>query len=191
MNATSVIAREEKTGQVILLVSSALATLLVIAGLVYAGGTGGRDQATLAAAGCEPGLSSFAQACTTQPMLASQYKELSAPATQQLNVERDAYIASEGRDLAVAEAALTAEATTERAFDTSLAGVAFPPAIAGAAQAVIRDNQALAKLTAEQARSATLIQMRSLDPRAAAAAARVQTEMNLVLKAVDTPIRAS
>jgi hypothetical protein len=200
MNGTSAVGRqvragqekaaEEKAGRIILLAASILSALLVIAGLIYASGTGQRDHAALAAGGCEPGLSSETAACTTQPMLASQYAAVLTPATRQLTVEQAAYTAYEGRDLAAAAGALMAEATTEQAFDTSLAAVRFPPAIAPIAGALIRANQARANLTAQQARSATLAKMRSFNPRVQAAAAVVATELNFILKAVDTPVRA-
>ena len=178
------------TGAIMLTAISSLSAIVVIAGLIYATGTAGRDQAALAAAGCEPGLSSNAQACTTQPMLASQYMAILTPATQQLNVEAAAYTASEGHNLTAAEAALTAEVTSDQAFDTSLAGVKFPPAITPIAESLIRANQARASLIAEQARSSSLIQMRSFDHRVQVASAAVQAEMNLILKAVDTPVAA-
>jgi hypothetical protein len=182
--------RPETAGQVILLVTGAVAALLVIAGLVYAAGTGGRSQATLAAAGCEPGLSSDAQACTTQPMLAREYTSVITPAGRQLNVEAAAYTASEGHDLAAAEDALTAEVTTEQALGTSLASITFPPAMTPVVQTLIRANQARAKLTARQARSSSLATMRSFNPRVQAADGAVRAEMRLLLTAVDTPVRA-
>jgi hypothetical protein len=182
--------RPEAAGQRILLVTAVVSGLLVIAGLIYATGTGQRSQATLAAAGCEPGLGSDARACTTQPMLASEYKAVVTPASRQLDVEAAAYTASEGHTLGAAEAALTAEVTTEQAFGTSLGGITFPPAITRIAQALIRANQARTKLTAQQARSSSLALMRSFNLRVLAASATVQTEMNLLLKAVDAPIRA-
>ena len=58
-------------GGVILMVSSSLAALLVIAALIYAIGIGQRHEAALAAAGCEPSLSPSGQQCTTAQMLAS------------------------------------------------------------------------------------------------------------------------
>jgi hypothetical protein len=181
---------QTKAGATILIVTSFLSALLVIGALIYATGTGGRDEAALAAAGCEPGLSSEAQPCTTQPMLAGQFMATLTPATQQLTVDVAAYTADEGHDLPAAEAALRAEAASDQAFDTSLAGIRFPPAITPIAQALIRANQARAKLITEQARSSSLAQMRSFDHRVQVAGAAVQAEMNLILKAVDTPIRA-
>jgi hypothetical protein len=160
----------------------------VIAGLVYATGTGQRDQAALIAAGCEPGLSSETQPCTTQPMLASEYIAVMTPATSQLTLDGAAYTASEGARLGAAEAALTAEVATERALDTSLAGIVFPPAIAPIARALIRADRARANLLAEQARSSSLTQMRSFDHRVRSATAAVHTEMTLLLKAVRRPV---
>jgi hypothetical protein len=67
MSQTHAPAGQERTtaGGVILLASSALAAVLVIAGLLYAAGTGPRHQAALAAAGCEPGLAP--PACPAPP----------------------------------------------------------------------------------------------------------------------------
>jgi hypothetical protein len=116
--------REQTTaGGVIIAVSSVLAALLVIAGLCYASGTGARHQAALAAASCEPNLSPSGLPCTTAQMLASEYMAIMTPASQQLNTDMAAYTASEKHNLAEAEAALTAEVTSERAFDTSLAAM--------------------------------------------------------------------
>lgn len=171
-----------------LMVASTVAGLLVIAAFSYAAGAGQRSAAALAAAGCEPTLGSETAPCVTQPMLASQYMAALTPASRQLNLDAAAYSASEGSHLATAEAALTAEATTEQAFDTSLAAIKFPPAITPIAQALIRADEALARLTARQARSASLTRMRSYDRRAQAAAAAVQTQLNLIRKAVDTPV---
>jgi hypothetical protein len=112
------------------------------------------------------------------------------PATQQQNVDAAACTASEGDHLAAAETALTAEVTSERAFDASLAGIDFPSAITPIAQALIRANQARANLITEQARSASLKRLRSFNHRVQPTSAAVQTEMNLILKAIDAPPQA-
>jgi hypothetical protein len=177
---------ETAAGRVILMVSSILAAALVIAGLIYATGTPERHQAALAAAGCEPGLSPSGLQCTTAQMLARQYLAIMTPASQQLNADVAAYTASERHKLAAAEAALTAEVTSEHAFDTSLAGIAFPPAIAPIARALIQANQALATLIAEQADSSSLTQLRSFNHRVQVASAAVQAEMKLIRKALDS-----
>jgi hypothetical protein len=171
-----------------IMISSCLSALLLIGAISYALGTGGRERAALAAAGCEPTLTPSMQPCTTQPILASQYLAVITPATQQLNTDAAAYAASEGGHLAVAEAALKAEVTSERALDASLTAFAFPPAIAPLARALIRANQARATLTAEQARSSSLSRMRSFDHQVQLADAAVQTQMRLVRNAVDTPL---
>jgi hypothetical protein len=174
-------------GAVILMVSSALAALLVIAGLVYATGTGQRHQAALEAAGCEPGLSPSGLQCTTQHMLTSQYLAILTPASQQVNADMAAYTASERHDLAAAEAALAAEVTSQKAFGTSLAGIEFPPAVTPIAKALVRADQALVKLIAAQARSSTLTGLRSFNHRVQVARAAVQTGMKLMLKALHSP----
>ena len=181
---------ETASGKFILIISSALAALLVIAGLSYAAGTGARHQAALTAAGCEPGLAPPGLQCTTQPMLAREVMAVVTPATQQLNAETSAYTASENSDITTADAALAAEVTSEHAFDTSLAAIAFPPATAPVVKAVIRAEQTRARLTAEQAQSSSLPQLRSFNKRSGVATAAVQTEMKFLRKAVDSPPHA-
>ena len=181
---------ETAAGKFILVVSSALSALLVIAGFSYAVGTGARHQAALTAAGCEPGLAPSGLQCTTQPMLAREVMAVMTPATQQLSTETTAYTASENSDITTAEAALAAELTSEHAFDTSLAAIAFPPAITPVVKAVIRAEQARARLTAEQAQSSSLPQLRSFNKRAGIATAAVQAEMKLLRDAVDSPPHA-
>jgi hypothetical protein len=180
--------RHPTSGGIMIMTSSCLSALLLIAAIIYALGTSGREQAALAAAGCEPTLTPPMQQCTTQPILASQYLAVITPATQQLNTDAAAYAASEGDHLAVAEAALKAEVTSERALDASLTAFAFPPAIAPLARALINANQARATLTAEQARASSLGLMRSFNHRVELADAAVQNEMKLVRAAVDAPL---
>jgi hypothetical protein len=180
---------DTRTGKIILIAISGLSAILVIAGLIYATGTGARSQAALTAAGCEPGLSSDTAPCTTQPMLDSEYLAVVAPATRQQSIDVTAYTASEGDNLAEAEAALNAEVASERGFGTSLAGIAFPPAMIPLAQALIQANQARASLLAQQAQSSSLTQLRSFNNRVQAANAAVQKEMSLLLKAIDTPVK--
>jgi hypothetical protein len=183
--------RQLTTGGIMITIISCLSTLLLIAAVIYATGIGRREQAALAADGCEPTLTPAMQQCTTQPILASQYLAVITPATQQLNTDVAAYAASEGDHLAVAEAALKAEVTSERALDASLTAFAFPPAIAPLARALISANQARATLTAEQARSSSLSRMRSFNHQVQLADAAVQTQMRLVRNAVDTPLPAA
>jgi hypothetical protein len=178
-------------GGVILVAVSILAAVLVIAGLIYATGTSERHKGALAAAGCEPNLSPSGLPCTTAQMLASRYMTIAAPAIQQVNADMAAYTANERHHLAAAEAALTAEATSENTFDTSLARFPFPPAIAPVAKALIQAGQARAKLAAKQARSPSLTRLRSFNERVKVASAAVQAEMKLIRKDLDSRPTAS
>jgi hypothetical protein len=190
---SSAAARQDgtRTGAVILAVAATLAGLLVIAGLIYATGTHARSAAAIAAAGCEPGTGSESAPCTTPAMLAGEYAAIVTPASRQLTLDAAAYTASQYSNVAAAQAALTAEFTTMQTFDTSLAAIKFPAAITPVASALIRADQALATLTAQQARAATLARMRSYNRGVRTARAAVQGEMNLLVKAIDTPIKAS
>ncbi|WP_300613952.1 hypothetical protein [Trebonia sp.] len=207
-------------GRVILMIISPLAAVLVIAGLVYAAGAAGRHAAAVLAAGCEPALFISGLPCTTRQMLVSQYDGIVNPAARLLAADTAAYTANQGRNLVAAEAALTAEAAAEQALGTSLAAVTFTPqnrarALAlltsaasdgnpvpaaavtltpqatVIADALIRADQALAALTARQARAATLTQMRSYNHQVQAAATTVQTELTLLRKAIEAPPQAS
>jgi hypothetical protein len=179
--------REHATADSVITVAiSLLAAVLVVAGLAYATGNSQRHKAALAAAGCEPNLSPSGLQCTTVQMLTRQYTKIATPVVQQLNTDVAAYAASERHRLAAAESALTAEVTSENAFDASLARFPFPPAIAPMGKALIQANQARAKLTAEQARSSSLARLRSLNGRVRSASIAVQTEMKLIRKALDS-----
>jgi hypothetical protein len=178
-------------GGFIIVTISALSAVLVLAGLAYAASTGARHQAALAAARCEPNLSPSGLQCTTVTMLVSRYSALASPVTQQLHTDVAAYAASQRRHLAAAEAALTAEVTVEDAFGQSLARFPFPPAVAPLARTLKQDNQARAKLTAEQAQAPSLRLMRSLNRRVRAAAVAVTTQLRLVSRALTVPPAAA
>jgi hypothetical protein len=209
--------RKERFGGVLVVAISILAGIAVLAGLIYATGTSARHKAAVLAGDCEPSLFISGLPCTTQQMVISRYQGIVTPASKQINADMAAYHTSERHNLIAAEATLTAEVTTEQALDNNLAAVMFTPQnratadrlITGAemiglsvptaavtftpqitvtANALLQANQALAKLTAQQARSSSLTQLRSFDPRVADASATVQTQMNLVLKAIQMPL---
>jgi hypothetical protein len=182
---------DTRAGAIILAITSSLAAILVILGLVYATGTNARSAAAIAAAGCEPGTGSEAAPCITPAMILSQYKAIFTPAARQMSLDAAAYTASERAHLDAAEAALTAEVTTMQDFDTSLGAINFTAAITPLASAVIRTDQALASLTAQQAQATTLTKMRSYNQRVQAATAAVRAAMNLLVKALGTPVKAS
>jgi hypothetical protein len=176
---------QEKAGGVIIAVVSFLAAVLVIAGLLYAAGTGERHKAALAAAGCEPNLSPSGLQCTTVQMLTSDYMRITTPASQQLKTDLAAYTANEWRHLGAAKAALRAEAAAENALDLSLARFPFPPAVAPMAKALLLANRARAILTADQAGSSSFFQLRSFDVRVKIASTAVRADLRSVGKALD------
>ncbi len=61
------------------------------------------------------------------------------------------------------------------------------PQVTAIADALIQADQARAELTAEQARSSSLTQLRSFNQRVQVASVAVQTEMTLIGKALDSP----
>ena len=178
--------KSTRAGGVIVAAVALLSTFLVIWGLYYATGTGARHKVALAAAGCEPNLLSVNVGCTTVWMLERQWTKLTTSDLQQLNTDVADYTANERHNLAAAEAALRAEVTSANAFDTGLAQFPFPPFVAPRAMALIQAIHARVKLTAEQARSSSLPQLRSFNDRVNRAGVAVQTEMTLVRKALYT-----
>jgi phage terminase Nu1 subunit (DNA packaging protein) len=68
-----------------------------------------------------------------------------------------------------------------------LAAAIFTPQVTAIADALIQANLARAELTAEQARSSSLTQLRSFNQRVQVASVAVQTEMTLIGKALDSP----
>jgi hypothetical protein len=207
---------DTRAGGFIVMVASVLSAVLVLAGLIYATGTSTRHNAAVLAADCEPSLFISGLPCTTQQMVIGQYEATVNPAIKLLTADTAAYQANEKHHIVAAEAALTAEVATEQGLDTSLAAMAFTPQnraralslitmaastvptaaitftpqMTVAVDALLQANQALAKLTAQQARSTTLTEMRSFNARAAAAGTTVQTDMKLLQKAVDAPLTA-
>jgi hypothetical protein len=210
----------ETAGGFLVVAISILAGILVLAGLFYATGTSARHKTALAVNNCEPSMSPSGIPCNTQQMVISEYNGIVNPASKLLAADMAAYNVNEVHHLAAAEAALTSEVATEQALDNSLAAVAYTPqnyanainlitiafdsgaATPGAAilltpqatviaNAAMRDNQALATLTAQQARSASLTQLRSFNARVEADTATVQAEMKLIGKTLAAPITAA
>jgi DUF1365 family protein len=83
--------------------------------------------------------------------LAADYLAVAGPANHRLDVAVDAYADDAHHDLAAAQAALRAQAATERQFDRQLATIPFPPATAVTARALIRVNEIRAALAERQA----------------------------------------
>jgi hypothetical protein len=129
--------------------------------------------------------------CTTVWDLERQYTKMTTSALQQLNADAAAYTASETSNLAAAESALTAEVTSAKAFDTSLAQFPFPPAVTPRAKALIQAIHTRVQLTAEQARSSSLAQLQSFNGPIQAASTAIRTDLNLVRAALYTRPTAS
>jgi hypothetical protein len=209
----------EPVGGFIVVAISILSAILVLAGLFYATGAHARTKSALAVNNCEPSMSPSGLPCNSQQMVIGEYNGIVNPASKLLATDMAAYSVNERRHLAAAEAALTSEVATEQALDKSLAAIAYTsqnyanainlitiafdsggstpgaailltPQATVIANAAIRDNQALATLTTEQARSKSLTQLRSFNTRVEADTTAVQAEMKLIGKTLATPITA-
>lgn len=184
---------QERTGAggFIIVVSSLLASVLLLAALIYAVGIPARHRAALAQAGCEPSLSPAGVQCTTAAMLNSRFLAIMIPARQQLSADQAAYNVDVRRgNVAAAQNALMSEVASEHAFDMSLARITFTPVVTALAKALIRANEARATLTAKQAQSTSMVQLRSFNRRDAVASAAVQKDVKLIRKALTSPSRA-
>jgi len=211
---------ETAVGGALLVAISILAGILVLAGLFYAVGTGTRHRTALALNDCEPSMSPSGLPCNTQQMVLGQFEGIVTPVGKQLNADMLAYRANERHHLAAAEAALTSEVATEQALNNTLAAIAYTsqnygnainlitlafdagnptpsaailltPQTTVMADALIRANHALAKLTAEQAKSTTLTQLRSFNDRVDAANAAVVAGINAIHKVLAVPPTAA
>jgi hypothetical protein len=207
-------------GGVLLVAISILSAILVLAGLVYAAGTSARHKTALAVNDCEPSMSPSGLPCNTQQMVIGEFNGIVNPASKLLAADMAAYNVNEKHHLAAAEAALTSEVATEQALDNSLTAIAYTPQnyanainlitiafdsggntpgaaillspqATAIANAAVRDNQALATLTAEQARSTSITQLRSFNTRVEADTATVQAEMKAIAKTLSAPITAA
>jgi hypothetical protein len=210
----------EPLGGFIVVAISILSAILVLAGLIYATGAHARNKTALALNDCTPSQSPSGLPCTTQAMVLSQFQGIVTPAGKQLNADMVAYRANEKRHLAAAEATLTSEVATEQALDSSLAAVEYStqsyanainlitiafdtgastpsaailltPQTTVMADALIRANQALIKLTAEQAKSTSLTQLQSFNAKVTAANAAVVKDINAIHQVLTVPPAAS
>jgi hypothetical protein len=210
----------ETFGGFLVIAISILSGILVLAGLFYWTGASARTKTALAVNNCEPSMSPSGLPCNTQQMVIGEYNGIVNPASKLLAADMAAYKVNEGRHLAAAEAALNSEVATERALDNNLAAVAYTsqnyanainlitiafdtgantpgaailltPQATVIANTAMRDNQALATLTAQQARSTSLTELRSFNTRVAADTTAVQAEMKLIGKTLAAPITAA
>lgn len=210
----------EPLGSFIVAAISILSAILVLAGLFYFTGAHARTKAALAVNDCEPSLSPSGLPCNSQQMVIGEFNGIVNPAGKLLAADMAAYRTNEKRHLAAAEADLNSEVATEQALDNRLTAIAYTsqnygnainlitiafdtgvntpgaailltPQATAVARTAVRDNQALATLTAQQARSTSLTELRSFNTRVAADTTAVQAEMKLIGKTLATPITAA
>jgi hypothetical protein len=158
--------------------------VVVIVGLGYATQAGERRRVLLAEGDCVPvaSLNTRGLDCTLETQLAQQYEQMIAPVNQQMNTYVAAYAASEQQNLAAAEGVLTGELAEENSLASSLKQFTFPPVFSAATNKLTADNEALIKLTAQQVRSPTLVQLQSFDGRVQADMSAVRVDLTLVGK---------
>jgi len=118
---------------------------------------------------------------------ASRYQSIATAANHRLEVANDAYKKDELTSLAPAKADLRSEVATETSFDEQLAKIPFPLSVASVVRALIVANEHRGALTARQARSTSLAQLRSFDARHRAADAAVEVQVRLLRKALHLP----
>lgn len=119
--------------------------------------------------------------------LASRYMAIAVPANHRLDTEVNGFADHQRHDLAAAESYLRAEAATERWFDRRLVGIAFPPAIASIAGALIGANRHRIALTEREALSATIAGLRSFASGHRSADAAVEVQVRLIRRALGLP----
>jgi hypothetical protein len=118
---------------------------------------------------------------------ATRYLAIATAANHRLEIANDGYKKDELTSLAAARADLRSEVATETSFDGQLAQIPFPLSVASIVRALILANQQRGALTARQARSASLAQLRSFDARHAATDAAVELQVRLLRRALHLP----
>ena len=118
---------------------------------------------------------------------AARYLAIATAANHRLEIANDGYKKDELGNLVAARADLRSEVATETSFDTQLAQIPFPRSDATIVRALIRANEQRGALTARQARSTSLAQLRSFDARHAATDAAVEVQVRLIRKALHLP----
>jgi len=118
---------------------------------------------------------------------AAAYMAIARPANHRLDVEVEAYTDYAHDNLAAAEAALRAEAATERWFDRRLAKIKFPSAIAATARALIAVNEIRAAMTDRQAQAPSIPALLSLTSDHKAADAQVEAQVRVIRAQLGLP----
>jgi hypothetical protein len=165
----------ERLGGPVIVAASLLAALAVVLAVVYA------------FAPRPSGASPSRGAASMLSPTAARYLAVATAANHRLEIANDAYKKDELGNLAAARADLRSEVATETSFDEQLARIPLPLSIASIARALILANEQRGTLTARQARSASLAQLRSFDARHMAKDAAVEVQVRLLRKALQLP----
>jgi hypothetical protein len=124
---------------------------------------------------------------TESSAAAIEYLAIAEPANRRLDAEVQSYADNEHRDLAAAEAALQAEAVTERWFDQRLVKIPLPPSAAAPARALAQANVRRAELAVRQAGSPSLAALQSFTRRHQSADAAVEAQVRAIRRALGLP----
>lgn len=161
----------------------AVAAMLCV--LIVSGCAGPTARMTGGAAHQSPAASRAAGGA--RPTAAADYLAIATPANHQLDQEVDAYRENAHRNLAAAEAALRAEAATERGFDRRLLAIGFPPQINATARTLVQVNQRRISLTELQAASPTIPVLLSFTSGHLAADAAVEAQVRIIRRELGLP----
>src|SRR5580698_5488160 len=123
--------------------------------------------------------------------LANQYLEIAHSADRRLDVDNDGYGDAQSDNLTLARRFLLSEVSTEKAFDTELARLAFPPLLKVQAQALVQANNQRISLTERQADATTLAAMRAFDSQHSAADAAVERPGRVIRQDLGLPPAAT
>ena len=122
-----------------------------------------------------------------QESSAAEYLAAAEPANRRLDAEVQSYAHHEHRNLAAAEAALRAEAVTERWFDQRLLKIPFAPPTAATARALVQANERRVELAVRQAGSPSLTELQSFTRRHQSADAAVEAQVKAIRRTLDLP----
>ncbi|MGN6681377.1 MAG: hypothetical protein ACTHKL_26725 [Streptosporangiaceae bacterium] len=119
--------------------------------------------------------------------LAKAYLAIAEPANHRLDAEVDKYEDERHHDLAAAESALRAQASTERQFDRNLAKIGFPPPIAATARALIGVNEIRATMAEREAMAGSIPELLSFDRQHKMADAQVEAQVRVIRAQLGLP----
>jgi len=146
--------RAPASGLALILVTSAVALVLLILAVPYYAGASSR--------------------------IASLYANLANPADRALTADAAGYTANERHDLAAAKLALSKEVETQTSFDNQLSDITFPPAADPHADLLVTADQKLIKLIKQQMTARSLRKLRAFNDRDQAAETAIEAQVRLI-----------